>query len=197
MPAVPDDKRAAIGLSANLSGQLVQAAVAMLTGEGAYIAYALASRDTKTIFALAAAAAAISFVSSIYFSGCAVTESRNKGFDGDWLLDAGKKFYNLQALSLMVGLLMLAVMLVASGNSKDSDLQKKIDQMSETIQQLKSSADADRIRRTSEQRSLESRLGALQSIGQLSVPVSPLPQSSAVSSGAKQSAHPASAASSR
>lgn len=136
MTIAPEDKRTAVGLSTTLSGQLVQAAVAILTVEGAYIAYALVSRQTHTSFGFVAFLAAVAFVLSVYFSGKGITEARNAGFAGDWNLASGKKYFNLQTLSLMSGLVLFAAMLFLSGSSKESALESKIEALSEEVVRL-------------------------------------------------------------
>jgi uncharacterized membrane protein len=105
----------------------------MLTVEGAYLAYALVSRDTQALFGLVAFLSALAFVASVYASGRGITEARNAGFEGNWNLTAGKVWFNFQALALMLGLLLLAVMLLLSGSSRDSDAQKKVDELSAAV----------------------------------------------------------------
>lgn len=155
-----EDKRAAIGLSTNLSGQLVQAAVAILTVEGAYIAYALVSRETHSAFGVVAFSAAVAFVLSVYFSGKGITEARNSGFLGDWNLSSGKAYFNLQTLSLITGLVLLAAMLFLSGNSKESTLEARVDALSSEVGRLKISLDESRKISTEETSKLSARLDA-------------------------------------
>lgn len=130
MAGLPEDLRVAVGFSVTLSGQLVQAAVTLLTVQGAYVAYALASRDTKCGFEVAAGLAFLVFIFSIYFSGKGVTAARNAGFLGAWDLNAGKSYFNLQASLLLAGVVLLIVMIFLSGNSKESDVAKKLEAMS-------------------------------------------------------------------
>lgn len=133
MAATEEDKRAAIALSTNLSGQLVQAAVAMLTVEGAYIAYALVARDTSPHFNEVALLSAVAFVVSVFLSGKGITLARNAGFAGNWSLTAGKTYFNLQAILLIVALALLGWMLFLSGTPKESDAQQQISKLSSDI----------------------------------------------------------------
>lgn len=142
--ATADDKRTAIALSTNLSGQLVQSAVAMLTVEGAYIAYALVSRDTIAYwFETTALVSAAAFTSSVYFSGKGITEARNSGFTGKWILSAGRDHFNYQAISLIWGLISFALMLWLSGSPKETDLQKKVDELAAKTSELQAKIDTN------------------------------------------------------
>lgn len=126
-----EDFRIAVGFSVTLSGQLVQAAVTLLTVQGAYVAYVLTSRETKPPFELFAILAFLVFILSIYFSGKGVTAARNAGFAGKWSLDAGKSYFNAQASLLVVGVALLAAMIFFSGSSKDSDMARKLAEISQ------------------------------------------------------------------
>jgi hypothetical protein len=136
MAGAPEDYRIAVGFSVTLSGQLVQAAVTLLTVQGAYVAYALASRETKCGFELIAILAFFTFIVSIYFSGKGVTEARNAGFEGKWGPDAGKAYFNKQAILLLAGVAFLVAMLFLSGNSKESDSTRKLAEFSQVVSTL-------------------------------------------------------------
>jgi hypothetical protein len=132
MSELPEDMRIAVGFSVTLSGQLVQAAVTLLTVQGAYVAYALASRETKPGFELMAGLAVLVFILSIYFSGKGVTAARNAGAIGAWKLDAGQSYFNKQALFLIIGVVLLTVMIFFSGNSKETDVTRKLTELSKS-----------------------------------------------------------------
>jgi hypothetical protein len=121
-----DDKRAAIAFSVTLSGQLVTAGLAMMAVEGAFVSYALGSRIIGTSFVVAAAIAALMFISSIFMAGKGITAARNAGFQGNWDLAAGKTRFNLQATFLLLGLTSLVVMFLASGPSKQSEIESRV-----------------------------------------------------------------------
>ncbi|MDZ7856516.1 hypothetical protein [Sphaerotilus sp.] len=71
-----EDLRTAVSLSVTLSGQLVQATVSLLTAQVAYVAYALASRETVPVyFEGTAFFTLLFFIGSIYLSGRAITRA--------------------------------------------------------------------------------------------------------------------------
>lgn len=144
MPSTDEDRRAAVALSTNLSGQLVQAAVAMLTVEGAYIAYALVARDTSGHFNTVAFLSALFFVVSIFLSGKGITQARNAGFDGNWSLAAGKKFFNLQAIVLLIALTFFGWMLFLSGSPKESDTQLMLSKINAEMARIKLDSERQR-----------------------------------------------------
>lgn len=163
MSATQDDKRTAVGLSTNLSGQLVQAAVTMLTVEGAYVAYALVSRETHSLFGAVSFFAALAFVASVYLSGKAITKARNSGFTGNWDIHAGKQDYGLQAFALIVGLMLLAATLALSGKPKESDLQRRVDDISLAMENLRRESTAERERLSVRIQQLQSDIAELRS----------------------------------
>jgi len=97
-----------------------------LTVEGAYVAYALASRKTASGFELVALVAAIVLVASVFVAGKAITAARDSGFAGTWDIRAGKSKFGLQAFLLLIAVLLLGVMLLRSGDPKDSDTEVAI-----------------------------------------------------------------------
>lgn len=116
-----DDKRNAVQISITLSSQLITAALAMLTVEGAYVAYVLDKRVPEDYFGLVSMLSAIFFILSVFIAGKAITATRNAGFDGNWNLESGKGLFNLQALFNALGLFMLMGVVLLSGNSKQED----------------------------------------------------------------------------
>lgn len=135
----------------------------MLTVEGAYIAYALVSRDTHVAFNTLALLAALSFVVSIFLAGKGITAARDAGFDGNWSKTAGKTLFNLQAVSLVIGLVLLATMLFLSGAPKESEYQKKLADMSAAVDKVRTDAETERVKLLEEIRGLRQRLDKLES----------------------------------
>jgi hypothetical protein len=124
-----DDQRAAVGFSVTLSGQLIAASMATLAVEGAYVWYALGSRLTLAGFTVFAALAAVLIAVSIFKAGKGITKARNAGFAGTWNLAEGKRDFNAQATLLLGALLMLAVMFSLSGQSKESALERRVEDL--------------------------------------------------------------------
>lgn len=116
-----EDKRNAVQISITLSSQLVTAALAMLTVEGAYVAYVLDKRVPEDYFGLVSMLSAIFFILSVFIAGKAITAARNAGFDGNWNLESGKGQFNLQALFNALGLFLLVGVVLLSGTSKRED----------------------------------------------------------------------------
>lgn len=113
-----DDKRSAVSISIGLSGQLITAALAMLTVEGAYVSYVLDKRIPASLFEIVSALSVICFILSVFLAGKAITAARNEGFSGNWSLEAGKNQFNFQALLNAVGLLLFLGAVMLSGSSK-------------------------------------------------------------------------------
>lgn len=132
-----EDKRAAVGISITLTTQLISAALAMLSVEGAYIVFALGSRNViHPWFELTATLTAISLVMSIYSGGEGATKSRNSGFLGNWDLSNGKNEFNKQALFCCAGIFLFAITLLLSGSSQQSSLEKSVSSLERQIKIL-------------------------------------------------------------
>ena len=114
-----EDKRGAVSISVSLSSQLITAALAMLTVEGAYVSYVLDKRvPASYFFEIASALSVTCLIASVFLAGGAITAARNAGFAGNWSLDAGKDKFNYQAILNAVGLLLFAASVLLSGSSK-------------------------------------------------------------------------------
>jgi hypothetical protein len=124
-----DDQRTAVGFSVTLSAALIAASMALLGLEGAYVWYAFGSRSTRNGFTAFAALAALTIAVSIFRAGKGITKARNAGFAGAWDLKAGKADFNLQAILLLVALSFLFVMFCLSGQSKESALERKVEDL--------------------------------------------------------------------
>ena len=156
-----EDKRIAIGFSITLSSQLIAAALAMLAVEGAYVAYALGARETNTLFVPLASLAATAFILSVFIAGKAITAARDAGFAGAWRLDAGKSHFNWQALLLLVALGMLGATFLASGQSKESILEAKVEGLRTDIQRLETQLKALPVEHQKAKHQLEQQIRSL------------------------------------
>ena len=125
MTVMPEDKKSAVQISITLSSLIMQAALAILSIEAAYVAYALTNRETSIWFGLSAIITAICFVVSIFKAGKAITQCRNDGFKGNWDISSGKDLFNQQAVYCLIGLIFLFFTFLLSGNPKETDLNSK------------------------------------------------------------------------
>jgi hypothetical protein len=124
-----EDQRTAVGFSVTLSAALIASSMALLGLEAAYVWYALGSRLTRSGFTFFAGLAALMIVISIMRAGKGITKARNAGFAGNWDLKEGKKDFNKQAIFLLCALLSLVVMFCLSGQSKESALERKVEDL--------------------------------------------------------------------
>jgi outer membrane protein OmpA-like peptidoglycan-associated protein len=132
-----EDKRSAISFSVTLSSQLVTAALAMLTVEGAFVAFALSNRSVETGFTLFVLLAGVSFILSIVIAGKGITAARDAGFQGNWSLEAGKNYFNWQAILCLTGLvLFFGASLQSNIANAKNERQIIIDQLSSIRDQI-------------------------------------------------------------
>lgn len=121
-----EDRRVAVGISITLSSQLITAALAMLTIEGAYLGFVLGAREISPLFLLFTVLSAVAFFGSIFAAGKAITQSRDLGFDGNWDTKATKGKYNWQAFLCIVGFLTFMLSVASSGTPIETQLQKQV-----------------------------------------------------------------------
>jgi len=131
-----EDQRKAVEFSVNLSGQLIAAAVAILAVEAAYVSYVLGSRVYSGWFIPIAGIAAMAFIVSVYSAGKGITAARNSGFEGRWLLSEGKKQFNFQAVSLLIGLGAFGLMTLMSGPTKESELERRVTELQKELAKI-------------------------------------------------------------
>jgi hypothetical protein len=124
-----EDKRSAVGISVNLSTQLIAAALALLAVEGAYVAYALGDREVQNGFILMHVASVILLVASIFIAGKGITKARDAGYSGFWDLSVGKQNFNWQAICCLLALLSFGIGLLLSGPSKENEMKDEIIQL--------------------------------------------------------------------
>jgi outer membrane murein-binding lipoprotein Lpp len=156
-----EDKRSAISFSITLSSQLISAALAMLAVEGAYVGYALGSREPNILFVPLATVAAMAFIVSVFIAGKAITAARDAGFSGGWSLDAGKSQFNWQAVLLLVALGLLGATFLASGRSKESILEMKVEGLRNDIQRFETQLKAAPVEHQKAKRQLEQQIRSL------------------------------------
>lgn len=153
-----EDERAAVGFSVTLSGQLITASMATLTVEGAFVWYAMGSRLTRSGFIVFAGLTAFFIAVSIFMAGKGITKARNSGFNGNWNLREGKKEFNAQAVLLLIALATLAVTFSLSGPSKESALQKTVDELRAQVVLMNQALEAQPALRASEKKELAGQL---------------------------------------
>ena len=131
------DKMEAVKISITLSNQVMTATLAMITAEGAFMAFVLGNREAPKIFYFFAMLAFVLFVASIFIGGKGITKTRDSGFAGDWNLTVGKPYFNYQAAICLLGLLMLFFMIACSGNTKGRDYNKDLSDVQKELQEIR------------------------------------------------------------
>jgi hypothetical protein len=148
----PEDLRAAINMSVALSGQLITAGLTMLTVAGAVWTFILDKRNAGPLFYIVALLSAVSFIGSIMQGGWGITRARDAGFRGKWSTEEGKSNFNNQAILCVLGLLLFVLSLFhfVTGATQESEANGRIDGVVANIAQLQASlkalkdSDADR-----------------------------------------------------
>jgi hypothetical protein len=120
---VSEDQRSAVGISVTLSSQLIAAALAMIAVAGAFTTLVVDKRITGGLFWFFIGGSFLCFVISIFAGGRGVTAARDTGFAGNWTLNAGKNWFNGQAIACIGGLTLFVAALLASSKTKDDPTQ--------------------------------------------------------------------------
>lgn len=100
-----ENKRFAIDIGVNLSGQIINASLSMLAIIGALFIFIIDKRETSGFFYLFMILSFLSFVISIFFGGKGINKIREKSFNGKLELKSSKDFFNYQAILCLVGIL--------------------------------------------------------------------------------------------
>jgi hypothetical protein len=106
-----EDRRQAAQLSAITSGQLTQAAIGLIAAEAAYVVYVMEKSASTPLFLIFATLTVAGLTASIMFSGWGITATRDAGYNGNWTLLAGRRWFNRQAWALLCSLVCLLAMI--------------------------------------------------------------------------------------
>lgn len=129
-----ENKRFAIDIGINLSGQLINASLSMLAIIGALFIFIIDKRDTSTLFYVLMAISFISFIVSIFLGGKGINIIREKSFKGKLKLKYSRKFFNLQAIFCIIGILTcIASFIFTSKNEEDLNQIKELNNNLENI----------------------------------------------------------------
>jgi hypothetical protein len=121
-----EDKRTAVKITTNLSGQLITAALAMLAIEGGVISFVYRQEETGEWFMPLIIIAAAAFVTSIFLAGKGITKLRDSGQGGTWDIAEGKYYFNWQAISCLVGLCCFFASAFTIGTEKGDGLENRV-----------------------------------------------------------------------
>ncbi len=116
-----DHKKEAVGIGVTLSTQLIASSLTMITVAAAIIVFVVEKREVGIFFYVVAFIAFASFVYSIYQGGKGINVIRENGFEGKWSLTTSKSFFNKQAISSLLGIVVL-VTTVFFGSEKNEGL---------------------------------------------------------------------------
>ncbi|WP_339884657.1 hypothetical protein [Polaribacter vadi] len=100
-----ENKRFALDIGVNLSGQLINASLSMLAIIGALFIFIIDKRETSSVFYILMSISFISFVISVFLGGKGINKVREESFQGILELNYSKKFFNFQAFFCIVGIL--------------------------------------------------------------------------------------------
>jgi hypothetical protein len=121
-----EDKRTAVNITTNLSGQLITAALAMLAIECGVISFVYGQAETGKWFVPLIIIAAAAFVISIFLAGKGITKLRDSGLAGTWDITEGKNYFNWQVISCLVGLCCFFASAFIIGTEKGNDLENRV-----------------------------------------------------------------------
>ena len=100
-----ENKRFAIDIGVNLSGQLINASLSMLAIIGALFIFIIDKREISMFFYILMAISFLSFVISIFLGGKGINKIREKSFKDKLDLKCSKDFFNYQAILCIIGIL--------------------------------------------------------------------------------------------
>lgn len=118
-----ENKRFAIDIGVNLSGQLINASLSMLAIIGALFIFIIDKRETSTFFYVLMVVSFLSFIASIFLGGKGINKIREKSFKDKLDLKCSKDFFNYQAILCIIGILTCLLSFVFTKKS-DADLNQ-------------------------------------------------------------------------
>lgn len=118
-----ENKRFAIDIGVNLSGQLINASLSMLAIIGALFIFIIDKRETSILFYVLMAISFLSFVVSIFLGGKGINKIREKSFNDKLELKCSKNFFNYQAFLCIIGILTCLSSFIFTKKS-DADLNQ-------------------------------------------------------------------------
>jgi len=131
-----EDKRSAVQIGITLSSQLIAAALAMITIIGAFVAFVMDKKVVGTLYYIFVGCSFLSFIISIYFGGKGINQAREDGFTANWNLANTKDQFNKQGIFSFLGIILFIISLFI-GETKETNYQKINDRQSQEIKQLK------------------------------------------------------------
>lgn len=129
-----ENKRFALDIGVNLSGQLINASLSMLAIIGALFIFIIDKRETSVEFYVLMSISFLSFVASIFLGGKGINEVREKSFKGNLKLKYSKKFFNYQALLCIIGI--LTCLLSFAFTSKNDTELSQMELLNDNIQKV-------------------------------------------------------------
>jgi hypothetical protein len=121
-----ENQRTAIGISVTLSCQIIAAALAMIPVVCAFATFLADKRTPGAVFYWLVGLSIFLFVVSIFSGGRGVTAARNAGFNQNWTLREGKGWFNCQAITCFLGLLLFGLAVFWPANAKEEPIEKPL-----------------------------------------------------------------------
>jgi hypothetical protein len=135
-----ENQRTAVGLLVTLSSQLTTTALALIAVENAIVAYVLSNNDPNTGFTLIAFLSSLFFVSSIMLGGKGISKCGLLGHGGNWAINVGGWYFNWQAISGFLGLILLIISITYfSGTTKKSIIENGVEKVSTDLHRINDS----------------------------------------------------------
>lgn len=129
-----ENKRFAIDIGINLSGQLINASLSMLAIIGALFIFIIDKREISIGFYVLMSISFLSFVSSIFLGGKGINKIRKKSFKDKLKLKYSKKLFNFQAILCIVGI--LSCLLSFSFTKKSEEDLNQIKVLNENLEKI-------------------------------------------------------------
>lgn len=125
-----EDKRLAATIKTTLSGALIAAAFAVLGVQVVLAVFVMDKRQDLFWFAVVQIIAAGSVIGSVFFGARGISKVYKDGHAGTWNVTAGKGFFSGQAITGILGLLLVVSSAIFCGDPKSDPLKEPPDYQS-------------------------------------------------------------------
>ena len=132
-----EDQREAVKLSTTLSGQLMGAALSVMTLGGGFVGFVLANRAVGPLFFLVAGLTFLALILSTFLGAKGIQAAAVGGFNGQWTRDASRRWFSRQAVACILGLIFFVVTASLAGQPKTDETVNKISGLAVEVATLK------------------------------------------------------------
>lgn len=142
MPGTVDDQRNAATIYASLSSYVMTASLGVIAAQAALATFVLDKRDHLGLFYVCMLAGIVASVVSIIFGGQGIAAIASGGFDGTWSLKPNGDSFNKQAISCLLGMVLLLASVFCGQTKPDNPSAEQIRQLTATVTQQQAQIDA-------------------------------------------------------